>query len=308
MRILHSLTELSSLNKPIHWAAGFFDGVHRGHQRVIASTSTASGVLRGVLTFGNHPLALLRPEAAPRLLTPDPAFKASLFAQLGVDVLLSLPFDAELAQKDAHSFLGELCCSCHVAGLSVGKNWRFGRGGKGDAALLAKEASAFGFTACIVDLLEMDEGAVSSSRIRSLLSEGRMEAANAMLGRPFPVVGTVGHGQRLARQLGFPTANITLPPCAALPLPGVYEVQARLGGVPWRGVANIGQRPTIDEAAKPTRLEAHFPGWSGSLYGQRLEVSLLRFIRPERRFPSLDALQAQMRADIAACSPPSPAL
>ncbi len=300
MQILHSLTELALFNKPIHWAAGFFDGVHRGHQRVIASTATAaSGILRGVLTFEHHPLTLLRPEAAPLLLTPDPGYKASLLAQLGVDVLLCLPFDAELAQKEAHDFLADLCQSCHVAGLSVGKNWHFGRGGKGDAALLMKEASGFGFTACITDLLEMDEGTVSSSRIRALLSEGRIESANAMLGHPFAVSGTVEHGQRLARQLGFPTANITLPPCAALPLPGVYEVQAQLGATIHRGIANIGQRPTIDEAAKPTRLEAYFSGWSGSLYGQRLEVFLLRFIRPEKRFPSLDALQAQMRADVA---------
>lgn len=302
MDVLHSLPELAAFSQPIHWAAGFFDGVHRGHQRVIASAA-AKGALRGILTFEPHPLALLRPAVAPRLLTPDSAYKMSLFAKAGVDILLCLPFNASLAQMDGHDFLVELCQSCHVAGLSVGENWHFGKGGTGNARMLQQEAASLGFTACINPLVETEAGIISSSRIRALLAEGRMDVVQGMLGRPFAVVGTVVHGQQLARDLGFPTANIALPPQAALPRSGVYEVQARLGHVSCRGIANVGFRPTIHEAVKMPRLEAHFPGWDGDLYGKRLEVSLLRFLRPEQCFPSLEAMKAQIKADVASLEP-----
>lgn len=300
MDVLHSLPELAAYSQPIHWAAGFFDGVHRGHQRVIGSASS-QGALRGALTFDPHPLALLRPEAAPRLLTPDAAYKKSLLAQAGVDILLCLPFNAALARKDARQFLAELCQSCHVAGLSVGENWHFGKDGAGDARMVRQLAARYGFTACINPLVRTEEGIISSSCIRALLADGCLETANSMLGRPFAVVGTVEHGQQLARSLGFPTANISMPPQAALPRAGVYAVQAQLEGVACRGIANIGWRPTIRESIKVPRLEAHFPGWHGDLYGKRLEVSLLRFLRPEQRFPSVEALKAQIAADVALC-------
>ncbi len=298
MQIIHSLEELKKVPCPIHWAMGFFDGVHLGHRRVIESAAS-EGALRGVLTFMPHPLAVLKPELAPKLLTPNPDAKASLMSELGVNILLVLPFTKELAAMSPEDFLNSLHGACSIAGISVGNNWHFGKGGRGNAAFLRSEAARLGFTACVNEMLMMGDDTVCSSRIRELLTEGNIGQANAMLGRPFSIQGTVEHGQKLARTLGFPTANITLPSAAALPRPGVYEVRCSVQGTMLRGIANIGKRPTICEDYKPTRLEAHFPGWSGNLYDMTLSVELHRFIRPEQRFNGIDALKTQIEQDIA---------
>ena len=298
MQIFHSFAELNKVPCPVHWAMGFFDGVHLGHRRVIESACTP-GSLLGVLTFQPHTLALLRPELAPALLTPYPDAKAELMSMLGVDVMLVLPFTRELAALSPHEFLNTLCTHCAVAGISVGSNWHFGKGGSGNVDFLRAEAQTRNFTACVNDMLRINGDTVCSTRIRTLLSQGQMEQANSMLGRPFTIHGTVEHGQKLARTLGFPTANITLPRNAALPQPGVYEVQTTLDGKTRSGIANIGLRPTICEDFKPTRLEAHFPNWSGNLYGQELAVQLIRFIRPEQKFSSIDMLKTQIERDIA---------
>ncbi len=298
MHVYYSFAELSKIPCPVHWAMGFFDGVHLGHRRVIESACTP-GTLRGVLTFMPHPLVLLRPELAPALLTPHPEMKVRLMRELGVDVLLVLPFTRELAALSPQEFLGKLCTHCRVAGISVGSNWHFGKGGSGNVDFLRAQAQTHHFTAVVNDILHIDGDTVCSTRIRTLLSKGQIISANTMLGRPFTVYGRVEHGQKLARTLGFPTANITLPQNAALPLPGVYEVRAIIDGAPRTGIANIGQRPTICENFKPTRLEAHFLNWSGNLYECELNVQLLRFIRPEQKFSSINILKTQIERDIA---------
>ncbi len=302
MRVLCAAAELASLDRPVCWAMGFFDGVHRGHRRVVEA-ATAPGALRGVLTFSQHPLALLAPERQPRLLSPSPAHKAALMEAIGVDVLLTLPFTPELAAMPPRDFLDRLAAACPhgVAALSVGENWRFGQGGSGNADLLRDWARTHGCPVCVHELLAEGGERVCSSRIRMLLQGGELAAATQLLGHPFCICGRVEHGQKLARKLGFPTANITVPPHAALPPFGVYEVACTHGGERLRGVANLGLRPTIDEAHKPVRLEMHVVGdWSGELYGQELTIELRRFIRPEQRFDSLAALQAQLAQDIAA--------
>lgn len=298
MNILSSLDELRALHSPVHWAMGFFDGVHRGHRRVIESASTP-GALRGVFTFEEHPLALLWPEIQPKLLTPDAELKAELMRELGVDVLLCLPFTRRIAALSPGEFLDGLRAACPIAGISVGNNWRFGRDGAGDTDFVQEYAARHGIRACVQPLLEQDGETVCSSRIRSALAAGRLAECEEMLGRPFSICGSVEHGQHLARQLGFPTANITLPANAALPPFGVYAVTCRIGGTILRGMANIGLRPTIDETEKPIRLEAHFVDWSGDLYGKRLEISLTRFIRPELRFDGIESLRRQIALDLA---------
>ncbi len=303
MMIAHSMEELASClaDAPVHWAMGFFDGVHRGHRLVVESADTP-GALRGVLTFAEHPLALLAPERQPRLLTPHAGHKAALLEALWVDILLELPFTPELAALSPQDFLVRLSTACPrgIAGLSVGENWHFGRGGRGDAAFLRQWGQAHGCRVCIQPLLQEDGEPVCSSRIRRVLAAGEPAEATRLLGHPFCISGRVEPGQQLARKLGFPTANITLPAEAALPPMGVYEVAFCHGGERLRGVANLGLRPTIDEAHKPVRLEVHvIGGWRGDLYGCELTVELRRFIRPERRFESMDALRAQMTADIA---------
>lgn len=295
MRLLRSIAPLADLPLPVHLALGFFDGMHLGHQRVVASADTP-GALRGVLTFAEHPLALLAPERQPNLICPSA--RPSLLPGQGVDVLLRLPFTRKLAATTAEDFLNQLAATGRVCGLSVGRNWRFGRGGAGDTDLLQAWGAAHGIRVVLNELAELGGEVVCSSRIRELLAAGRLDRAAAMLGRPFSIVGCVEHGQHLARTLGFPTANIALPPHSALPPFGVYAVHGLIGGRIRRGIANLGLRPTIDEAHKIVRLETHFTDFSGDLYGQELDIALDRFIRPEQRFPSIEALRAAIAADI----------
>ena len=304
MQIYDSLEQLAELHKPVHWAMGFFDGVHRGHLRVIKAAHSP-GALCGVLTFDRHPLALLRPESAPSLLTPDAAYKAWLLeSQGGVDVLLRLPFTADLAATSAVDFLKALGRACCVAGISVGANWHFGCGGVGTPDLLRREGLRQNFAVNVQPLAETAGIPVSSSRTRAELAAGRLGMVAQLLGRPFALVGQVQHGQRLARELGFPTANIHVSQDAALPPFGVYRVRCCVDGMPRMGIANLGLRPTIVEQQKIPRLEVHLPGWQGDLYGQRLVVELLELLRLERAFSSLEELKAQMRRDLAALNGP----
>lgn len=298
MHIYHNFTQLIDIKQPVHWAAGFFDGVHRGHRRVIASAQT-EGALRGVVCFTPHPLAVLKPELAPLLLTPSAEKKHRLLEAEAVDILLELPFTHELAAMRPEQFLDALCSASTVAGISVGSNWHFGKGGSGNADFLRAQAVLRGFRACINDMLVEGGETVCSTAIRRHLAEGNITRANELLGRPFSVCGRVEHGQKLARKLGFPTANIALSANAAVPKRGVYAVQTCIRGELHHGIANIGLRPTIDEKIKINRLEAHFTSWkNGEFYGDILDVELLRFIRPETKFESIDALKKQIEIDL----------
>lgn len=301
MLILHSIAELAAVNQPVHWAMGFFDGVHRGHRRVIESVDTP-GALRGVLTFAQHPLAVLAPQRQPKLITPAEAQKRALLAGLGVQVLLELPFTPKLAATGPREFLDALRTACPMAGISVGRNWHFGKGGVGNAAFVEKYAAEHGLRACVQDMTELQGERICSSRIRELLVAGNLPLAQEMLGHAFSIHGTVEPGQKLARKLGFPTANMQIHPAAVLPPFGVYEVAACVDGTSVRGIANLGLRPTIDEAQKVLRLETHLLNWQGDLYGRPLQVELLRFLRPERKFASVAGLQAQIAADVQAVS------
>lgn len=297
MLILHSINELATVSQPVHWAMGFFDGVHCGHRRVIESADTP-GALRGVLTFAQHPLAVLAPQRQPKLITPVAEQKRALLAELGVQVLLELPFTPELAATSLFDFLDGLRAACRMAGISVGRNWHFGKGGVGNAAFVETYAAEHGLRACVQDMAELQGERICSSRIRELLVAGNLPLAQEMLGHAFSIAGVVEPGQKLARKLGFPTANMQIHPAAVLPPFGVYEVAASVDGTVVRGIANLGLRPTIDEAQKVLRLETHLLNWQGDLYGLPLQVALLRFLRPERKFASVAELQAQIAADI----------
>ena len=288
---------LAAVHQPVHWAMGFFDGVHRGHQRVIASADTP-GSLRGVLTFAEHPLAVLAPQKQPMLITPDEEQKRALLEAAGVQVLLELPFTLGLAATGPREFLDALRMSCPMAGISVGRNWHFGKGGVGDAAFVESYAAEHGVKACVQDMAEHEGERICSTRIRELLAEGNLPLTQVLLGHAFSITGVVEQGQKLARLLGFPTANMQVHRNAALPPFGVYEIQAWVDGELCRGIANLGIRPTIDEVQKVIRLETHLIGWQGSLYGRRMQVELLRFLRPEKRFGSVEELRAQIAADV----------
>ena len=270
-------------------AVGFFDGVHLGHQAILRGASAA-------LTFENHPLSVLAPERAPRLLMSWED-RAKTIMALGVKVT-ALEFDRDLAARSPEEFLALMRCLAPDRTLSVrcGANWRFGRDGAGDADWLR----ARGVPVTVVPYVDFQGEPVSSTRIRAALGRGEIEAANAMLGRPYAVRGAVVKGKGLGTKLGYPTINL-VPASpdraeARLPVPlGVYAVE--IGGV--RGVANYGVAPTTGAAAWTSPVfEVHLLGSPADVSDVSV-VSVLRFLRPERKFASTDELKAQIALDAA---------
>lgn len=266
-------------------AVGFFDGVHLGHQAILRGADFA-------LTFARHPLSVLAPEKAPRLVMGLDARIAAI-RDCGVMDVVALDFTPELAATSPEDFAARHLVGADGRPLRVrcGENWRFGRDGSGDAGWLR----ARGFDVVVVPYAVYGGAPVSSSRIRAALAAGEVEDANAMLGRPLRAFGAPFPGKGLGRAIGFPTLNLRLaPPAPAVPL-GVYEV--RVGGR--RGVANYGVAPTMGEQRwhEPV-LEVHFPGLDAAPKADApVAVDFVRFVRPERKFASVDELREQIARD-----------
>ena len=294
----HCFEDLAGLRQPLHVALGVFDGMHVGHQAVIARAVAAareSGGLAGMITFDPHPLRVLAPERAPAALLEDAAHKQRVAGALGVGLFVPLRFDTAMAAMDAGQFLDRLCAA-DVRTIAVGEDWRFGRGRSGDVGFLRAEGPRRGFRVEAVPPVTFAGERVSSTRIREALRTGDLAAAEAMLGRHHAVVGTVVHGRQLGRQLGLPTANLGLSD-VQLPPDGVWVVEVvESDGTVHRGVANLGTRPTVD--GQHRTLEAHLLDFDRDLYGQVLEVRFLAKLRDERRFPSLDSLRGQIADDV----------
>lgn len=282
------------------YALGNFDGVHIGHQDVIGraiALARRRGANAGVLTFNPHPARFFKPDLPPFSLT-SPAQKAALVKALGIDTVISLPFDRALADLSAEAFVARyLAGELAAGGIVCGYDFTFGKGRGGTTATLVTLGQAQGFSVEIVSPVSAgpDEPVTSSSLIRNLLREGRPEAAAALLGRWWRIEGTVDHGDKRGRTIGVPTANIALGDYLR-PRFGVYAIRAALpSGELVDGVANIGNRPTAGGSLE--RLEAHLFDFDGDLYGQWLGVDLIGFIRPELKFDSFDALKGQISAD-----------
>jgi riboflavin kinase/FMN adenylyltransferase len=287
---------------PLHLAVGMFDGVHRGHQAVISravEAARASGGTAGVLTFWPHPSVVLRP-ASPTRVMQDPAAKAEVLRQLGVNLILSEPFSAGIADVEAGDFVAWLRARLPgLAGLYVGENFRFGRGRRGEVALLAQTGRAAGITVVVAPPVLWDGAPVSSTRIRALLAAGEMAAVASLLGRPYAARGPVVPGKRLGRTLGFPTLNLIWSPPAG-PRFGVYAVRVRGASGPAQpAVANYGLRPTVEQTTEP-RLEVHVFGDCPWTEGEVLSVEWEQFLRPEQAFPDVAALRRQILQDCAA--------
>ncbi len=280
-------------------ALGNFDGFHLGHQAVVGravARARAEGRPALVATFDPHPVRHFRPDTPPfRLTTLDQ--RERLFAAAGVDAMVVFAFDAALAALSAEAFAERLAARLQVAGVVTGEDFTFGQGKRGDVAMLAALGTAHGFTAETVGAVTLDGETVSSSRIRELLRAGDPRGAARLLTRPFAIEGTVQHGDKLGRTIGYPTANLDMGKYLR-PAYGIYAVTARLtDGRQVQGAANLGIRPTFDPPKE--LLEPYFFDFSGDLYGQTIEVALIDYIRPEAKFDSLDALTAQMEADCA---------
>lgn len=283
-------------------AIGTFDGVHRGHRSVIRTMVAAAhqeGAPAAALTFRPHPVAVLRPEAAPLLLSTYER-RAELLGSLGIDALVELPFTPELAAVPAASFVQDFLCGHGGArAVFVGADFTFGAGAEGSAASLAAHGRQHGLRVRVVPLRRYRGAPIGSTRIREALRLGRVGEASAMLGQPFALSGTVQAGEQRGRALRFPTANLVPDPTLVQPATGVYAVGARRVGIPgaWPAVANLGSRPTVD--GRSILLEVHLLDFGGDLYGQVLEVAFIRRLRAERRFPNLEALRAQIARDVA---------
>jgi riboflavin kinase/FMN adenylyltransferase len=269
--------------RPRRVAVGEFDGVHLGHREVIAGSDT-------VLTFEPHPLAVIRPEAAPKLLT-DLETKVELVAQLGVQELVVIPFDGRFAAQSPQEFISQvLVAQLGATHVSVGENFRFGHGASGDTAMLGADPR---FETRVVTLVEVDGEIVSSSHIRALVLAGDVEHAARFLGAPFQLRGEVVTGDQRGRTLGFPTANIVPDEDLVCPGHGIYA--ARADGV--CAAVSIGVRPTFG-AGRAVLVEAYLLDRDVDLYGRTLRVDFLSRLRGERRFDTTEALTEQMRRDV----------
>jgi riboflavin kinase/FMN adenylyltransferase len=286
--------------KPLHLAIGMFDGVHLGHRAVVKSAVQAArteGGVSAVLTFWPHPSALFRPENPTRLMQ-DAATKSRLLLALGVDVVITQSFTPELAAMPAGQFLPWLRRNLpRLAAVYVGENFRFGCERRGDVALLKQTGAREGVQVFSAPPVAANDDPVSSTRIRALLVEGKIEAANSMLGYPYFVEGTVLAGKRLGRTIGFPTLNVPWSP-GLRPRFGVYAVRVSGDKASTRipGVANYGLRPTVEHVTEPL-LETHLIGDSPFDAGDQIKVELLHFLRPEKKFSGLEELRAQIAQD-----------
>ena len=299
MELLRSIPELVRLRGPIFLAIGVFDGVHLGHQAVIRTSAEHAGAEGGtpvVVTFDPHPAKVLRPEKAPHLLTAT-QHKIALIRDLGVAHLLVLTFDKQFAATPPEEFVHKLVRQSNpLREICVGHEWSFGKGRAGNLALLEKLGAQDGFNVVGIKPVTVDGSVVSSTEIRRAVEQGDFVKAAAMLGREYTILGTVKAGAHLGRQLGFPTANLSAH-SEQFPPNGVYVAEAQLNGATYRGVANLGYRPTIADAKPERLLELHLFDLNRDIYGEDIEVRFVRYLRPEKKFDTLDALAEQIAAD-----------
>lgn len=300
MQVLRSIAELSQLSGPLFTAIGVFDGVHLGHQAVISTSARHAQEAGGtpvVITFDPHPAKVLRPENAPHLLTAT-QHKIALIRDLGVSHLLVVHFDRAFADTPPEAFVRQLVQHARpLREICVGHEWSFGKNRAGNLGLLQELGAELHFNVVGIKPVKVNGAVVSSTAIRAAVEEGQFEKAAEMLGREYTILGTVKEGAQLGRKLGFPTANLSAH-SEQFPPNGVYVAEAKLEGSVFRGVANLGYRPTV-AAEKPSRLlELHLFELNKDIYGEDVEVRFLRYLRPEKKFASLDELTAQIGRDV----------
>ena len=302
MQVFRTFEELSRHSRNVCLAIGVFDGVHLGHQRVIGQArddAPATGGTSVVLTFDPHPMRILAPDKAPRLLTST-EHKLSLVEKLGVDACLLLTFDRPFSLTPPDRFIDTVARQTNqLQEICVGTRFRFGRDRAGDVRLMEALAPKYGFAAKEIQSVTINGEMISSTAIRQHVLNGRLDRAAAMLGRPFSILGSVETGDHRGRELGFPTANLN-PHDEVLPPDGVYAVRVNVGAELLGGVVNIGLRPTFPGATPGRTLEVHILDFTRDLHGQNIEVLFLSQIRDEQKFASVEALKTQIAADIQA--------
>jgi riboflavin kinase/FMN adenylyltransferase len=299
MRLFHG-TDNAKIARPTVLTLGVFDGLHLGHQlimKTIVERARATGAVPTVITFDPHPRALLHPESAPPLLqTFDQKIEA--LGVLGIEQTIVIHFDQSFAQIRAEDFLRAVIADrLHAREVYLGCGFAFGHGREGNIELLRSVSQSLGFLADEVPELRLRGRRVSSSRIRELLQQGRVNLARRMLGRPYGVEGRVVRGAGRGAPLGFPTANLH-PQNRVIPRNGVYVTATLIDGQWRRSVTNIGTRPTFG-SANESSVETFVMNWSGDLYGDVVRVRFLHRLRAEKKFGSIDELKSQIERDVA---------
>ena len=300
MEIIRSIEELERLHGPLFLAIGVFDGVHRGHQAVISTSTSHARSADGtplVVTFDPHPVKVLRPHDAPHLLTAT-QHKIALIRDLGVDHLLVIKFDKNFAATQPEKFVERLVAhSKPLREICVGHEWSFGKDRRGNLDLLKSLGAQFHFDVVGIPPVKVSGMAVSSTAIRQAVEKGDLATAAAMLGREYTILGTVKTGEKLGKKLGYPTANLSAH-SEQFPPNGVYLAEAWIQGVLYHGVINLGYRPTVSSGTIDRVLEIHLLDFNDEIYGEDVEVRFVRYLRPERKFENLEALVRQIDLDV----------
>jgi len=292
---------LPKLELPGSWLTiGSFDGVHLGHQallRDLVAGAHAAGLAAAVLTFHPHPAVVLNKRAAFSYLN-SPEGKLNLLAGLGVDIVITHPFNRQVAQISAADFIANLVQNLAMRRLTIGHDFALGHARGGDLPALTSLGHDLGFSVDSIEALRLDGQVISSSRIRQALADGEIELANRLLGRPYKLIGEVVHGDSRGRALGFPTANLEVWSERSLPKEGVYACWATVEGVDYPAVTNVGYRPTFSDRPPRPRVEAYLLDFDSDLYRRTMRLAFLHRLRAEMRFHSVQALIEQMQQDV----------
>jgi len=296
MEYIAATTEFKLSNTAV--TIGKFDGLHLGHRQLLDLTvkHKEQGLAAVVFTFLLHPSYLLSDKDFELIYTEEE--KRIRLKRLGMDLMISYPFSQETRNMEPEDFIRQVIRDkLDAKVLIVGEDFRFGKNRRGDVAMLRQLQEKCGYKLIACQKKKMGKHIISSSIIRSLIKEGRMEEANAMLGSAYSIRGEVVHGRRLGRTIGIPTVNLIPPDMKLLPPCGVYASRILTGGIYYNGVTNIGYKPTVG-GEEYIGIESHIFDLDKDLYGRKIEVELISFIRPELRFATLDELTARMKEDI----------
>jgi len=298
MQHFESLEQVSVENA---WLTiGSFDGVHRGHQEIVRNLVTgarATSAPTVVLTFYPHPLFVLRGQNGPFYLT-SPQERAALLGELGIDIVITNPFNQQVAATSARDFMGKLKRHLGLRQLWVGQDFTLGRNREGTLPVLRQLGVELGYEVQVLPPVEVDGLGISSSQIRIFLGKGEVDTAARMLGRPYRLTGKVVHGDGRGHTIGIPTANLAIWLERLVPKAGVYACQARFAHRIYAAAVNVGVRPTFDGKTLAPQVEAHLLDFEGDLYDQEIQLDFITRLRDEQRFPNIETLVNQIHHDI----------
>ena len=300
MKIFNNIVKLNTCFPGITIALGAFDGIHIGHQKIISRAVNLAKQINGtsvVFTFSNHPLSVVAPERCPlQLITQE--YKAELIQDLGVDILLTIPFTKHFLELSALQFINLFMENLSPKQIVVGPDYFFGYKRSGTTEFLEQAGVQHGFNVEIHPIVYVNDTVVSSTLIREMITEGNIEKASQFLGRPVKFKGIVIHGAKRGRELGYPTINLSIANQLIVPADGVYAVSVHIENTHYNGIANIGNNPTFNGIDR--RLEVHILNYSGDLYGQSVTVIFIKHIRGQITFSSAAELKLQICSDIKA--------